>query len=337
MHMLLTRDKFREGVFARDGHECVMCEKPAVDAHHILERRLWPDGGYYLDNGASVCEAHHIQAEQTVLSCEELREAAGITQVLLPPHLYSDQRYDKWGNPILVNGQRLRGELFHDKSVQKALTPVLGLFTNRVKYPRTYHLPWSPNLTSDDRMMTSLDAFEDVREVVVTLKMDGENTTMYSDFIHARSLVMEPHPSRDRVKAIHAQIAHDIPKDWRLCGENLYAKHSIAYDNLPGYFMLFSVWDEKNICMSWQEVVTWADLLDLPHVPVIFQGRFNTGDIMNAFKPYADTHEGYVVRIAESFPYSAFKHCVGKYVRKGHVHTHGHWMRQRLEPNKLQE
>ena len=51
----LTRDQFRNGVFARDGHKCVLCQAPGQDAHHIMERRLFPDGGYYLDNGATVC------------------------------------------------------------------------------------------------------------------------------------------------------------------------------------------------------------------------------------------------------------------------------------------
>lgn len=60
---LLSRDAFRESVFARDKRTCVFCECPAVDAHHIIKRRLWPDGGYYLDNGASVCEAHHVQCD----------------------------------------------------------------------------------------------------------------------------------------------------------------------------------------------------------------------------------------------------------------------------------
>src|SRR3546814_17638272 len=63
--ILLTRTAFREGVFARDENRCVFCPLPAEDAHHIIERRLWPDGGYYLDNGASVCRAHHIRCETT--------------------------------------------------------------------------------------------------------------------------------------------------------------------------------------------------------------------------------------------------------------------------------
>lgn len=61
---LHTRDEFREKVFSRDNSLCVICGKPAKDAHHIIERRLFTDGGYYLDNGASLCETHHILAEQ---------------------------------------------------------------------------------------------------------------------------------------------------------------------------------------------------------------------------------------------------------------------------------
>ena len=121
--VLLTRDQFREGVFERDKHKCVMCNEPAQDAHHIIERRLWDDGGYYLDNGASLCGTCHIQAEQTDISVEEIREAAGIEHIILPEHLYVDQMYDKWGNPIMENGRRLIRELKSqlDESKTKAL------------------------------------------------------------------------------------------------------------------------------------------------------------------------------------------------------------------------
>src|SRR5690242_12675496 len=104
---LLTRDEFREGVFARDKNQCVHCGAPAKDAHHIIERRLWPDGGYYLDNGASLCGDCHLLAEQTLLSCDQIRKEAGIEIILLPPHLYDDFEYDKWGNIVLPNGRRL--------------------------------------------------------------------------------------------------------------------------------------------------------------------------------------------------------------------------------------
>jgi hypothetical protein len=50
-----------------------------------------------------------------------------------------------------IVGSRLRGELFADGLVQKIRGEggVLGLFTHYVRYPRTYHLPWSPGLTDD--------------------------------------------------------------------------------------------------------------------------------------------------------------------------------------------
>ena len=182
---LLTRDEFREGVFSRDNHFCVMCKAPAIDAHHIIERRLWSDSGYYLENGASLCMKCHLEAEMTKTSCEQLREACGITKVILPSHFYDDQVYDKWGNPILENGTRLRGELFNDESVQKILSigGFLQSFTSLVKYPRTYHLPWSHGRTKDDRGFDDMSSFIG-KEVVVTIKMDGEQTTMYKDHIH---------------------------------------------------------------------------------------------------------------------------------------------------------
>jgi hypothetical protein len=335
---LLTRDDFRAGVFARDAHKCVVCKAPAKDAHHILERRLFDDGGYYLDNGASVCEEHHLAAEMTTLSCEQLRECIGIKQTLLPAHLYSDERYDKWGNPILPNGMRLKGDLFFDESVQKILKQggVLDLFTKYVKYPRTYHLPWSPGVKKDDRVMESLRGFVG-KEVVATVKMDGENTTMYSDYIHARSLSANPHPSRNWVKQLHSTIQHNIPDDWRICGENLYAEHSIAYKNLDSWFQLFSVWNERNVCLSWDETVEWAALLGLKMVPILYRGPWNEKLIQSLYqeKHGGDVSEGYVVRIADPFPYSDFKNIAGKYVRKDHVQTHGHWMRSKLTVNGL--
>ena len=336
--LLLTRDAFREGVFSRDGHRCVFCGKPAADAHHILERRLWPDGGYYLANGASVCGEDHMRCETTEISVEEVRAACGITKAILPPHLYADQIYDKWGNPIQPNGQRLKGELFHDESVQKVLSQggVLGLFTNQVKYPRTHHLPWSEGMSEDDRLMPSLSGF-DGKRVIVTEKMDGENTTMYSDYIHARSVDSRNHPSRNWVKQFWSRLSGDIPDGWRICGENLYAKHSIQYSDLPTYFMGFSIWNDRNECLSWDETVEWFKLLDIRPVRVLYDGVFDEKAIRKIWNPKEwESTEGYVVRVADSYRYADFRSNVGKFVRRGHNLTVKHWMQgQAVEKNVL--
>lgn len=164
-----SRDQFRKKVFERDNYKCVNCLKPAVDAHHILERRLFDDGGYHINNGASLCSDCHILAEKTDLSVEFLREKCSIKKPHLPEHLYTDNIYDKWGNIILQNQTRLKGELFYDESVQKILSDKLYLFTDYVKYPRTYHLPWSENKNKDDKNHQCSKYFDD-QEVIVTEK-----------------------------------------------------------------------------------------------------------------------------------------------------------------------
>lgn len=335
---LLTRDDFRNGVFARDNNLCVVCGHEAYDAHHIIERRLWEDGGYYLDNGASVCPLCHIRAEKTLISVEELRRAAGITTVCVPECLYDDGVYDKWGNPILPDGTRLPGPLYYDTSVQKILRAggVLNQFRTHWKYPRTLHLPWSggKDQTSDEKEIPSLDKLAG-GEIVVTEKMDGENTTMYSDFIHARSVESASHPSRSWVKNLHAQICADIPVGYRVCGENLYARHSIGYDDLDTYFMVFSVW-HRDVCLSWDDTVEWAELLGLQTVPVLYRGAWNE-KLLREFADALDTdrHEGYVVRRADGFFARDFPISVAKYVRPNHVTTSGHWMAGKVERNEL--
>lgn len=340
MRNVLNRDNFREGVFARDHYKCVVCGEPAVDAHHILERRLWKDGGYYLDNGASVCRKHHIDCEKTLISVEEIREFSGITKSIIPEHMYSDVVYDKWGNIVLENGQRIRGELFEDESVQKILKEggVLSLFTNRIKYPRTYHLPWSPGMHDDDRMIPDLKIFEN-QEVVVTEKLDGENTTIYSDgYIHARSIDGRNHWSRDWVKNFAQNFAYDLPDDWRICGENLYATHSIHYSNLESYFMGFSIWNGLT-ALSWDETCEWFKLLNIQHVPVLYRGLFDEAKIRSLGENMDfSSKEGYVVRLTDSFNYGKFRESVAKFVRKNHVATSKHWFHgTSFETNTMRE
>ena len=343
--ILLHRDDFREGVFERDNHKCVICGKQAIDAHHIIERRLFPDGGYYLDNGASLCEEHHIQAEMTILSTDLIRTKAGIKNVILPPHLYSDVEYDKWGNEILKNGNRIKGELFNDLSVQKILEKgnVLSLFTDRVKYPRTYHLPWSPGMNRDDRMMTDVGIFEN-KPIMICEKLDGENTSMYTDYLHARSIDTLSHPSRNWVKNLWAQIGYNIPQGWRVCGENMYAKHAIHYsiennNALSTYFYMFSIWDDNNMCLSWDETIEWAELLGFTLVPVLYDGIWDMkviDELNKQMELSPNTIEGYVVRLKREYHYSEFKNVCGKYVRKNHVqNNHGHWSQQKIIKNEI--
>lgn len=301
-----------------------------------MERRLFACGGYELNNGASVCEFHHLACERTEISVEDILQTIGLkfNDRYTPEHLYSDTSYDKWGNPILQNGNRLKGELFFDESVQKVLVDYLHLFQDEVKYPRSYHCPWSENHNSDDKVQWDMSGFEG-REVVVTEKLDGECTSMSSTFIHARSIDGRSHWSRDWVKNFHSQIAHDIPPDHRICGENMFAKHSILYENLETYFYGFSMWNNLE-CLSWNETLEWFELLGITPVPTLYQGPYDETLIKSLWNNNNwENSEGYTIRIADSFQYRDFSKNLVKFVRKNHIQTINHWMRGSLEENKL--
>jgi hypothetical protein len=204
------------------------------------------------------------------------------------------------------------------------------------KYPRTYHLPWSLGITSDDKVMRNLDRLRG-QAVVVTEKMDGENTTLYRDIFHARSLDSRHHPSRDWVKGLWGRIRHDIPEGWRVCVENLYAQHSIAYTSLESYTYGISVWDSNNYCLSWEATRFRFGYFGIPVAPVLYEGVFDETIVKRLYDEKRDgkTKEGYVVRLKDSFHYSEFSECAGKFVRSSHVQTDKHWSTGPVVPNKL--
>lgn len=203
---------------------------------------------------------------------------------------------------------------------------------DRIKYPRTLHLPWSLSISSDDKVLKTVDHFLD-KEVIITEKRDGENTTWYNDYIHARSLDSKNHPSRNYNKQHWNSVKNDIPDGWRLCGENLYAKHSIHYTDLETYFEIFSIWNDQNICLSWDETLEWCNLLKLKTVPMIFRGIFNETYI-KSLKLDLEKTEGYVIRLANSFSYDNFSESVAKFVRKNHVQQNStHWSTDKIIPN----
>lgn len=207
----------------------------------------------------------------------------------------------------------------------------------RVKYPRTFHHPSSPGVQSDDKIAHDLGAFAKA-EVVVTEKMDGENTTLYREGFHARSLDSGYHPSRDRVAALQGAVGYKIPDGWRICGENVFARHSVRYDALPGFFLGFSVWDEENRCLSWDSTLAWLQTLGIPPVGELFRGTYSEGLLAKLSERLdLERSEGMVMRLSGEFPYQSFAQSVVKWVRPGHVQSEQHWSKGPITPNGLAE
>lgn len=205
----------------------------------------------------------------------------------------------------------------------------------RFKYPRTPHLPWSKKVTDDD--IIGNIPFKD-QEVVVTRKMDGENFTGHTDGSHARSPDSRYHPSRDWSRGWWAQRAWQIPKGWRVSCENLYAQHSLRYNDLDSYVLGFAVWDDTLTCLSWDDTQAFFQTMDIVSVPVLWRGIWDEKTIQNLWdEEDAKTHEGYVVRSAKAFHFDDFAQNVRKFVRPNHVTTDTHWMHQEVVPNGLKE
>ena len=205
-----------------------------------------------------------------------------------------------------------------------------------IKYPRTYHLPYSPCVSCDDKRLSSDDHFYKMENVVVTIKMDGENTSIYNDgYIHSRSLEPANNPWQSKIRQLSWEFIFGLntfPEGYRLCGENMQAVHSIEY-TLKTYkdiFQCFAVYDNTNMCLNWNATKIMCESINVTMVPVIYIGKYDKQKILDAFNEYCKNVspqevEGFVVRNADNFHYNDFKNNVGKYVRKNHIQTDSHW------------
>lgn len=200
---------------------------------------------------------------------------------------------------------------------------------NLCKHPKTYHFNFSQSVQSDDKIRKDSGLLVG-EEVVATLKLDGENTSLYPHYMHARSIDSASNWTRDVAKKIHSVIRQDIPEGWRLVCENLYAKHSIYYPEgyLEGYLYLLFIWDEHNNALHYDEQVEFANMLDLPTPKVLYRGVYDEQELKKVSTQLDPSiEEGFVVRRVKPFAYSQFADYTAKYVRKNHVQDNSeHWI-----------
>ena len=200
------------------------------------------------------------------------------------------------------------------------------------KYGRTYHFPFSPGTTSDDKI---LQDWQDLLacELVLTEKLDGENNCLKKDGVYARSHVGPTrNPWAQNVWEIWNLINRELGS-LEIFGENLYGQHSIEYTHLEHYFYVFAFRDEER-WLSWEEVQFYAAALDLPTVPLIDTGIFTEVQLRSAIdwqmqqgSTLGGECEGLVVRTNSDFLVDEFSYNVLKYVRANHVKTDEHWTR----------
>lgn len=209
------------------------------------------------------------------------------------------------------------------------------------KYPRTFHYPFSPGTTSDDRISRNYwECASKIQKMIHLEKIDGENTCLKKIGVFSRSHAAPTlNPWAGYLKERWESIKHDLG-DLEIFGENLYAIHSIKYVNLESHFFVFGVKDNDR-WLSWEEVKFYAGMLDFPVVPEIEVVeptdekvfRENILEIVKRPSFFGSTDlennpctmEGVVSRNIHSFHTNDFQNNVFKWVRKGHVKTDEHW------------
>jgi len=205
---------------------------------------------------------------------------------------------------------------------------------HRRKFPRIGHTIDSKSMQADDFVVNPNFLH---KNVVITEKLDGENTVMGNRYIHARSLDSGGAAWRTMVAAIHAKISSHIPETMRICGENMQGKHSIEYE-LDYPFYVFQVTDKQKV-LSWDDTLVICECLELPAVPEIYRGEYHPDLIKLAYSLYQnnslnDEIEGYVIRNVDEFNESDFDKNIAKWVRPNHVQTDEHWTKN-WTPNKI--
>ena len=101
--------------------------------------------------------------------------------------------------------------------------------------------------------------------------------------------------------------------------------------------MLFSVWNELNVCLPRDETEEWAQRLGLVTVPVLYRGIWDE-DAPRLVIRSSQTAAG--SRKVMWFGWLPHLHMTTLkalllFVRKNHVQTDEHWLSKLIEPNRL--
>lgn len=128
-----------------------------------------------------------------------------------------------------------------------------------------------------------------------------------------------------------------LPKGYIVYGELMFAVHSIFYDRLPDYFLVFEVWNGQRY-LSRAERDAFCDKYGFHQVPLLAEGHFNIGELAElipATSAFGDTIEGIVVK---RYRKKQKERLVGKIVRPEFIKKMDeseHWTKYNIKRNLL--
>lgn len=212
------------------------------------------------------------------------------------------------------------------------------------KFPRTHWLPIAkPHV--GERQLTSSETQELFSEDInVSEKMDGANVGI--QVVDGEILLQKrggfigagEHPQYGAFKTYvlkRYEKIHNLPRDLVFFGEWCYAKHSVYYNSLPDYLLIFDIFDEERntfLCARERDEIAREHGFEV--VPTFFEGKATLDEIPQMIRRSffsEELMEGVVVRNDILDATNAIR---GKYVREGFIAGDKHWSKKQLVKNR---
>jgi len=217
------------------------------------------------------------------------------------------------------------------------------------KFPRTPHVPGSGGDLRAEKILGADQVQRLLEEsVLVEEKMDGANLGISFDgrqprFQNRGNLIESgrTHPQFQPIYSWFAQrqqaLLSALGERYLLFGEWLFARHTVAYDALPDYFLAFDVWDrEEEAFVAVAKRNQLCGQMGVPVVPLLFEGKLASMDALEGFFDRSccgvEPAEGLYIRLEKD----GFLELRAKFVRAGWVPPDEvHWAKRSLESNHL--
>jgi len=220
------------------------------------------------------------------------------------------------------------------------------------RFPHTPHLAWLGEGTPrDDKVLPPAEARSLLTgDVVVEEKLDGANLgiSLTSDgtlrFQNRGQYLVQPYSGQFQrltswVERNQPAVSGVLGEGQILFGEWCAARHSVAYDQLPDWFLVFDVFDRvRREFWSTSRRDVLAHRAGLQVVPLLFEGHTTLAalkDLVTTAKSRfcSGTIEGLVIR-RQSAEWLTAR---AKLVRSDFVQNIGdHWRRRAIEWNRVQ-
>lgn len=218
------------------------------------------------------------------------------------------------------------------------------------KFPRTPHFPGSAGESCKEERLAGAEDAERllVEPVRVEEKMDGANLGISFDQeqirFQSRGAFIGSGRTAPQFQLLwgwfgdrRESLRTALGDRYLLFGEWLYARHTIAYDELPDYFLAFDVWDrETEEFLSAARRGEICEQTGIYEVPLLFEGVLGSAEALKRLLgPSRYGHEpaeGLYLRLEQEGKLA----LRAKFVRSGWVPADDdHWSQGPLETNQL--